>query len=124
MTSVESYLVATLFIGLAGFFCGSALGLMEIGRKGEVNLQREPVTDVLGILSVPISVVYAIKWGFVIDGPHFIWVPGLLAWLAAVKLGTGFARQNYAISRPFLPAAIGTFFVPGTYHLFYRYTAV
>lgn len=122
MTSVESYLVVIVFIAVAAFSCGNAMATLDLKTKGELGKEPSTSLTLLGIAAVPVTFVYGVKWGILIDGPHFVWVPALIVWLIAFSHGRKWAISDSNSLEPYRVPAIGASAVVAGYYLLYEFT--
>lgn len=117
MTNLESYVVAVMFIGIAGFTCGHGARTIELANARALGKPSIGFASVPGVLSVLVVFVYGLGWGFITDGPHFIWVPALIVWLFSFVGGKKFAYRQRAVLVPWRLPIAGTALVAIGYHL-------
>lgn len=117
MSPVESYIVASAFIAAAGFSCGYAIRTLEMSNAKELGKQPAMIMSLLGLATIPALFVYGIRWGLLVDGPHFIWVPALFAWLLALSYGRRWADQDRSTLQPWRLPVVGTVVVVSSYHM-------
>ena len=117
MSSVESYIAAIVFIAVAGFSCGHALRTLEMSNTKELGNAQPSSLSLLGSMTVPALFIYGIRWGLLVDGPHLIWVPTLIAWLITLSCGRNWAYHNRNVTRPWLLPFAGTALVTVGYHV-------
>jgi len=113
--------IAILFICFNGFICGRSLELISKKNRGDRKYDGNLTVAIMAILSGAVSFAYAIMWGFVIDGPNLIGLPGLILWFICISLGKRWVIDNWRT--PYLwesQAALG-FVSPVTYHVIHKY---
>lgn len=128
MSSLESYLVAVAFIALSASLLGIVMGGVYAIQKGTVDDGVRLPDDatkpgLIAIVCIPVSIAYGIAWGIALDGPHFVWIPGVLAWFTAYRVGRKVYRANFAAANPFLVPMWGVPILPTAYHLIHPYMA-
>jgi hypothetical protein len=117
MSPVESYIVATVFVAAAGFSCGYGIRTLEMSNAKELGKQTPTILGLLGFVTVPALFIYGIRWGLLIDGPRFIWVPPLVAWLLTLAYGRRMAYQERSVLLPWRLPVVGAAIVTVGYHL-------
>ncbi len=120
MSPVESYLVATVFIAAAGFSCGYAVRTLEMSNAEELGKESPMILSLLGLVTIPALFIYGIRWGLLIDGPRFIWVPALVAWLLTLSYGRNWAYQDRSVLRPWRLPLAGAAIVAASYHMLHE----
>lgn len=123
MTSIEAYLVATLFTAVAGYACGNGVRTLELANNQELGKKSSTLLQLLGLASIPVAFVYAVRWGFITDGPHLTWVPVLLAYLFAFAGGKKSADRNRNALMPWRLPLVGTLIVVVGFHLIGQHIA-
>lgn len=121
MSPVESYLVATAFISAAGFSCGYAIRTLEMSNAEELGNKSPTILSLLGLVMIPALFIYGIRWGLLVEGPHFIWVPALIAWFFTLASGRNWAYQDRRILRPWHLPLVGITLVTAGYHILHEY---
>ncbi|MBV1891896.1 MAG: hypothetical protein KUG60_01170 [Gammaproteobacteria bacterium] len=121
MTSIESYVIAILFICINGFICGRSTELTRKKNSGDIKYDGSFIIGIAAILSSAVSFVYGVMWVLVIFGPYFIWLPGLIAWFIGLSFGHRWIKDNWRSSSLWKSQATLGLASPATYHIIHKY---
>jgi hypothetical protein len=121
MSQVESYLVATIFVAISGFFFGYGMRTVEMLNANQLEKNPNSLFSIFGLIATITLLVYGFRWGFLVDGAYFVWLPALIAWFTASNFGRNLAFQNRSILQPWRLPLIGSLFVAGGFHLIRDY---
>lgn len=90
-------------------------------NSGGIEYVGSAIIGIAAILSAVVSFAYGVMWGLVIDGPHLVWLPGIIAWFAGLYFGHRWINENGRASFLWKSQAALGFLSPATYHVIHRY---